>query len=118
MPLPDDVGWAIIDYLKNGRPICDNEMIFVNHNPPYTELNPTAGNLVAKYMRKAGIETPTNKVCGMHTLRHSLASGMLAEGIPIPTISSVLGHADISSTETYLRVDIKSLRKCALEVDV
>ena len=118
LPLPDDVGWAIIDYMKNGRPACNSEMVFVSHIPPYPELNPIAGNLVAKYMRKAGIKTPLNRVSGMHALRHSLASGMLAEGIPLPTISSVLGHADISSTESYLRVDIKSLRKCALEVDI
>lgn len=118
LPLSDDVGWAIIDYLKNGRPACDNNTIFVSHVPPYDILNPVSGNLVAKYMRKAGIETPQNRVCGMHTLRHSLATGMLNEGIPLPTISSVLGHADISSTESYLRVDISGLRKCALEVDL
>jgi site-specific recombinase XerD len=118
LPLPDDVGWAVIDYMKNGRPVCNSELVFVSHMPPYLELNPVAGNLVAKYMRQAGIKTPQNKVSGMHTLRHSLASGMLAEGIPLPTISSVLGHADISSTESCLRVDIKSLRMCALEVDI
>lgn len=118
LPLPEDVGWAIIDYLKNGRPNCDNDAIFVGHIPPYNIMNPIAGNLVAKYMRQAGIETPTNRVCGMHTLRHSLATGMLNEGVPLPTISSVLGHADISSTESYLRVDIPGLRKCALEVDL
>ena len=118
LPIPDDVGWAIIDYLKNGRPVCNNNTVFVSHMPPYGELNPTAGNLVAKCMRQAGIKTPQNRVSGMHTLRHSLASGMLAEGVSLPTISSILGHADISSTESYLRVDIKNLRMCALEVNV
>jgi site-specific recombinase XerD len=118
LPMPDDVGWAIIDYLKNGRPVCSNNTVFVSHMPPYNELNPISGNLVAKYMRQAGITTPQNRVSGMHTLRHSLASSMLAEGISLPTISSVLGHADISSTESYLRVDIKTLRLCALEVDL
>jgi site-specific recombinase XerD len=118
LPLPDDVGWAIIDYMRNGRPDCANNMVFISHTPPYAQLTPTSGNLVAKYMRKAGIKTPPNRISGMHTLRHSLATEMLAEGIPLPTISSVLGHADISSTENYLRVDIKSLRGCALEVDL
>jgi site-specific recombinase XerD len=117
LPIPEDVGWAIIDYMKNGRPVCDCDSIFVCHTPPYDEMSPISGNLVAKYMRKAGIKTPTNRVCGMHTLRHSLASGMLAVGVPMTTISSVLGHADINSTESYLRIDINNLRKCALEVD-
>jgi len=118
LPLLDDVGWAIIDYMKNGRPICNSEFIFVSHTVPYQGLSPTSGNMIAKYMRKAGIETPQNRVCGMHALRHSLASGMLAEGISVPVISSVLGHADINSTEAYLRVDVKNLRKCALEVNL
>lgn len=68
LPLPDDVGWAIIDYLKSGRPNCNNDAIFVSHTPPYDVLNPVAGNLVAKYMRKAEIETPQNRVCGMQTI--------------------------------------------------
>jgi len=118
LPLPDDLGWAIIDYLKNGRPVCDSDIVFVSHLPPHIELNPTAGNIVAKYMRKAGIKTPPGRISGMHTLRHSLASGMLAEGVPLTTISSVLGHADISSTEAYIRVDVNSLRRCALEVEL
>lgn len=118
LPLTDDVGWAIIDYLKHGRPICDSKTIFVNHMIPFDVMSPSTVNLVAKYMRKAGIKTPPNKMCGMHTLRHSLASEMLEQKIPLPTISSVLGHADIHSTESYLRIDIKNLRQCALGVDI
>lgn len=107
LPMPEDVGWAIIDYLKNGRPVSKSDTVFISHAPPYYELNPISGNLVAKYMRQAGIKTPQNRVSGMHTLRHSLASGMLSEGVPLPTISSVLGHADISSTETYYDKQVK-----------
>jgi len=118
LPLPEDVGWAIIDYMKNGRPICDSQTIFISHTKPYNGLSANVVNLVAGYMRIAGIETPQNKTCGLHTLRHSLASSMLQNGVPLPTISSVLGHADIHSTESYLRIDVTKLQLCPLEVDL
>jgi len=54
----------------------------------------------------------------MHSLRHGLASAMLEKGIPLPVISHTLGHADINSTEVYLRIDLNQLRKCALEVEL
>ena len=117
LPMPDDVGWAIIDYLKNGRPVSDSKYVFIQHNPPYGQY---AGlrNLLVKQMRKAGIETPANKRIGMHCFRHSLATTMLEKGVPLPVISQTLGHADISSTEVYLRINISQLRLCALEVEL
>jgi len=117
LPLPDDVGWAIIDYLKNGRPISDSKYIFIQHTPPYGQYSDLR-NVLVKQMRKAGIETPANKRIGMHCFRHSLATTMLEKGVPLPVISQTLGHADISSTEVYLRINISQLRLCALEVEL
>lgn len=117
LPLPDDVGWAIIDYLKNGRPISDSKYIFIQHTPPYGQYT-NLRNVLIKQMRKAGIETPANKRIGMHCFRHSLATNMLEKEIPLPVISQTLGHADISSTEVYLRINISQLRLCALEVEL
>jgi len=54
----------------------------------------------------------------MHCFRHSLATTMLEKGVPLPVISQTLGHADISSTEVYLRINISQLRLCALEVEL
>ena len=118
LSLPEDVGWAIIDYMKHGRPKCDSKTVFVSHVYPFRNLTPASINLVAKYMRLAGIKTPQNKNIGMHTLRHSLASEMLAQNISIEDIAGVLGHADINSTGIYLRIDIPKLRQCGLEVDI
>jgi site-specific recombinase XerD len=116
--LPEDVGWAIIDYMKHGRPKCESKTIFISHVYPFKNLTPAAVNLVAKYMRLADIKTPQNKRIGMHTLRHSLASEMLAQNISIEDIAGVLGHADINSTGIYIRIDIPKLRQCGLEVDI
>lgn len=117
LPLPDDVGWAIIDYLKNGRPISDSKYVFIQHKPPYGQYSDLR-NVLVKQMRKAGIETPANKRIGMHCFRHSLATTMLENGVPLPVISQTLGHADIASTEVYLRINISQLRLCALEVEL
>lgn len=117
LPLPDDVGWAIIDYLKNGRPTSDSKYVFIQHTPPYGQYTDLR-NVLVKQMRKAGIETPADKRIGMHCFRHSLATAMLENGVPLPVISQTLGHADISSTEVYLRINISQLRLCALEVEL
>lgn len=117
LPLPDDVGWAIIDYLKHGRPESESKTIFVSHNTPYGELK-TLSNAIPRQMRKAGIKSPANKRTGMHAFRHGLATRMLEKDVPLPVISQTLGHADISSTEVYLRISIKQLSKCGLEVDL
>lgn len=117
LPMPDDVGWAIIDYLKNGRPITNVNSIFVSHKPPYGELCEIS-NIISRQMRRAGIKTPINKRVGMHAFRHGLATRMLENNVSLPIISQTLGHADISSTEVYLRISIKQLSKCGLEVDL
>lgn len=111
LPIPDDVGWAIIDYLKNGRPETDVKNIFVSHQYPYGELS-TLGNIVPRQMRRAGIKTPTNRRTGMHAFRHGLATRMLENDVPLPIISQTLGHADVRSTEIYLRISIDQLSKC------
>lgn len=117
LPLQDDVGWAIIDYLKHGRPETDCNNIFVSHTYPYGELT-TLCNIVPRQMRKAGIKSPANKRTGMHSFRHSLATRMLENDVPMSVVSQTLGHADITSTEVYLRISIKQLSKCGLEVDL
>lgn len=117
LPMPDDVGWAIIDYLKNGRPETTVKNIFVSHIYPYGELT-SLGKIILQQMRKAGFQAPASRRTGMHAFRHGLATRMLENDVPLPVISQTLGHADITSTEVYLRVSIKQLSKCGLEVDL
>lgn len=117
LPIPDDVGWAIIDYLKSGRPSSDSKYIFIQHKPPYGQYADLR-NVLIKQMRCAGIETPANRRIGMHCFRHTLATAMLENGVPLPVISQTLGHADISNTEVYLRINISQLKLCALEVEL
>ena len=115
LPLSDDVGWALIDYLKNARPNSDTAEIFLRVVPPHTVLtNPD--NVLIRYMRIAGIHYDKLQHHGLHILRHSLATHMLDKEIPITTIQSVMGHISSETTKRYTAIDIHQLKECALEV--
>jgi site-specific recombinase XerD len=117
LPILGDIGWAIIDYLKNGRPktICDR--LFVRHRPPYNTFGETSSfhESLRRYMVKAGLAIPLGVHYGMHSLRSALAKNMLEAQAPLPVISEVLGHKNINTTSIYLKIDIEGLRKCALD---
>lgn len=118
LPLLEDVGGAIINYLKNARPKTGSDHVFVRQVPPYTDFSSGAvGGLVRVHLQKSGIHLEGKKK-GSHTLRHSLASRLLEHEIPLPVISEILGHTTTETTMTYLRIDITELRKCALEVAI
>lgn len=117
LPLLPEVGSAIIDYLKYGRPIIESPVIFMRHTCPITPLMPpTLHSVVSQYLRLAGIKVPDGKKHGPHALRHSLASSLLEENIPLPIISEVLGHTTIATTSIYLKIDVSHLQQCALDV--
>lgn len=120
LPLPNDVGWAIIDYLKNGRPVTECKNVFVVHNAPYTgsPVNSTLRQTLFKALKRADISVDKTKRCGWHTLRHSLATNLLQNGVEVSTISDILGHSDPQVAKHYLRVELSGLRKCPLEVEV
>lgn len=117
LPLMNDVGEAIIDYLKYGRPTSDSSTIFLRHTSPIQGFSTaTLHYLVTKYMQQAKISPPEGKKHGPHALRHSLASRLLEKNVPIPVISEILGHVDSKTTQLYLDIDINQLRTCSLEV--
>jgi site-specific recombinase XerD len=117
LPLLQDIGEAIIDYLKYGRPVSDLPEIFLYASPPYDCVGKcTLHSIISTYMRIAGIKFSAERGHGPHALRHSLAGLLLKKKTPLHVISEVLGHKNTESTRHYLRIDITSLRQCALEV--
>jgi integrase len=116
LPLLEDVGLAIIDYLKFGRPECDSANIFIRHRAPIAPfIAKSFYTMISSYIGKAGLHTQGKKR-GPHALRHSLASRLLEENVPLPVISEILGHANTNTTAAYLSISIDKLRNCALEV--
>jgi len=118
LPLTLEVGWAVIDYLKYGRPKIDSPYIFVKHMAPFGPFSEDnhLHQLIKRYMELAHLPT-LKKRRGMHSLRHTMASMLLENDTPLSTISNILGHADTDSTAVYLKVDIKKLKECSLDFE-
>lgn len=116
LPLSEEVGNAIIEYLKFGRPDINEPYVFITAIAPYGKLT-SAGvhRTITDYMRQADIGYKERKH-GPHALRHSLANNLLSLNEPLPVISEILGHSSTESTRCYLRVDFNQLKQCALEV--
>lgn len=119
LPLLENTGWAIIDYLQNGRPKTSCNCLFVRHIAPYGPIGSTAtlDSVFSRYIMKAGIEIPKGEHHGVHTLRNSLAKNMLDAGATIPVISQTLAHHNVNTTAIYLKIDLEGLRQCALDPD-
>lgn len=117
LPLLKDIGWAIIDYLQNGRPATNSECLFVRHRAPFNAFGGrnAFNKELHRYILKAGLNMPGDQRHGMHSLRSTLAGNMLDIKSPLPIISEALGHQSINTTSIYLKIDIEGLRKCALD---
>ena len=116
LPLFEDIGWAIIDYIRNGRPQTDCGNIFVRHLAPYGKLENSLQRVVLNYVQKAGVRVAANKPIGMHTFRHSVATTMLKNGADYKEIAQALGQVVPESAQKYISLDEEQLRQCALEV--
>ncbi|MGM9848324.1 MAG: site-specific integrase [Bacilli bacterium] len=118
LPLIDEVKYPLLDYIKNGRPKCEEkEYIFITLYAPFTRFKATSSifRMVEGAMKKAGINY-ANKHHGPHAIRHSLATNMINNNVPISAISQILGHNNIRTTEIYITKDTTHLRELTLEV--
>ena len=115
LPLTSEVGWAVIDYLKYGRPKIESPYLFIKHMAPFGPFSEGDHlcQLIKRHMVLGHIPT-LKKRRGMHSLRHTMASMLLEKDTPLPVISDILGHIDTDSTAIYLKVDIKKLKECSL----
>lgn len=117
LPILNDVGEAVIDYIKYGRPTVDDKEVFLRLSAPIGPMAaPTLHSIVTQYFNRAGISIPEGKKHGPHALRHSLASALLHNNTPMPVISEILGHTDTETTSVYLKIDTLHLREYALDV--
>ena len=120
LPLPDLIGWAVIDYIRDGRPRYDaSDFVFIKHMPPFDPLsdNNHLQQRIIYHMNKAGIHRDRNKHSGFHSLRHSAGSMMLELGTSLPVIATVLGHSDMDVTAIYLKTDLSKLAECVLPLE-
>jgi len=113
LPLPGEAGSAIADYLLRGRPRIGAPEVFLRHFTPAGPIASThgIGNIVKKHLRRAGIHASSR---GAHLLRHSLATRMVNQSVPIKQIADMLGHTSIDTTAIYTKVNTVNLANVAL----
>jgi integrase len=119
LPLLKDVGWAVIDYIRTGRPACDCPQVFIRHTAPIGPFSDQdhLHQILVKHARAAHVPISEKRRHGMHSLRHTLATRLMEDGTPIEQIADILGHQSVASTGVYLKSSLGLLAKCALDPD-
>lgn len=112
LPLPKDVGEALVKYLRHGRPRCSTRQVFVRMRSPLRGFLGSSAvySLVKRAFERAGLR-PAQR--GPHLLRHSLATNMLRKGASLAEIAEILRHQDRNTAQIYAKVDLTALRKLA-----
>jgi len=112
LPIPQDVGEAIVDYLERERTSVADEHVFVKAVAPHGAMSSAlVSSVVRRAMERAGIEGIPSR--GVHVLRHSAATGMLRAGATLHQIGLVLRHKSIETTYHYAKVDLDLLQMVA-----
>lgn len=119
LPLLKDAGWAVIDYIRSGRPVSDARQVFIRHTAP---IGPFSGQdhlhqILLKHARVAHVRVSGKRRHGMHSLRHTLATRLMEDGTPVEQIAGILGHQSVQSTGVYLKSSLGLLSRCALDPD-
>jgi site-specific recombinase XerD len=114
MPIPPDVGEAIVAYLRNGRPRSSCRRLFVRTLAPHVGFaSGCAITMIAKTaLDRVGIEGCAHR--GAHIFRHSLATELLRSGATLSEIGQLLRHESHDTTRIYAKVDIEALRTLSL----
>jgi len=112
LPIPTDVGDALVEYLRRDRPRCTSRRVFICTRAPRRGFaGPVAiSTIVRRAIDRVGLRTPTK---GAHLLRHSLATDLLRRGASLSEIGELLRHRSPDTTLLYAKVDLGSLREVA-----
>jgi integrase/recombinase XerD len=113
LPLAEDVGQALVDYLRDGRPQTDSRNIFLEHTAPFCPLRTSSAitKAVKRLLKKTGIE---RRSAGAHLFRHTAASQMVCRGASFKEVADVLGHRSLQTTGIYAKLDLAALSQVAL----
>jgi integrase len=108
LPLPTDVGKAIVDYLRRSRPASPLRALFLTvYAPIRAATSPTVISIAGRVLRRAGLSG------GGHRLRHTAAMSMLRLGASLTEVAQVLRHRHLATTAIYAKVDHDTLRDLA-----
>jgi site-specific recombinase XerD len=112
LPLPQDVGDAILAYLETARPAVVSPFLFLTAIAPWTPITRYVVTSVAAHaIQRSGVKAPS---LGAHVLRHSAATGLLRQGASLQVIGEVLRHRSVDTTAHYAKVDVAFLQQVTL----
>ena len=114
LPLTDEVGEALLDYLQYSRPPYAYPHVFLTCRAPYHPFphSSSLSAIVERRIQAAGIEIPSK---GAHVFRHCFATRMLHKGHSLKAVADVLGHRHLQTTFIYTKVDFNALKQVPLE---
>ena len=109
LPLSQEVGDAILIYLRGRRSVAGCDRLFLTARPPWRPLAASScvSAIARRAIARAGVSAPTH---GAHLLRHSAATAMLRAGISLQSIGVVLRHRSVETTAHYAKVNVELLR--------
>jgi site-specific recombinase XerD len=113
LPLAQDVGDALLAYLRTGRPATSSRHFFLAHTAPYHPLHTASAltKVVKRLLAKAGIARQSS---GAHLFRHTVATQLVNRGASFKDVADVLGHHTLQTTGLYAKLDLAALAQVAL----
>lgn len=116
LPLEERAGNAMIDYILNGRPKSESPNMFLRSLAPYQKFHDgvSVACVFRKYLKMASINHTSGDGKTFHGLRRTLGTEMVVQGIPVTTVSQVLGHHSPETAKQYISLDTDGLKQCAL----
>lgn len=118
LPLTNEVGNALIDYIKSVRPKTHYREVFLRLKPPFKPFNYNSHlyHVVQQWRQIAGIQFKSKQHQGLHSLRHTLATHLLEDNTAFSLIANILGHASMNSTMIYAKASVEILRQVGLSL--
>ena len=123
LPLTEEVGGAMIDYLRRGHPVTLHREVFLRLKAPVEAVQrQRQPSPHPDLLPPTGWDRLTTQArTGLHSLRHTVATPLLEAGTPLETIAGILGHLSLESTQIYTKVDIeagagprRATRRCSM----
>jgi len=113
LPLPKDVGKAIVSYLRHGRPLTEERYLFVCHRLRIGQSlqSDVIRNIIRMRFKQTGMKVPSG---GTHILRHTVATHMVQQGVSIKEVADFLRHRSLDTTTIYTKVNLPMLHEVAL----
>ena len=116
-PISGQIMNLLADYILNFRPKVQTEIVFITRKAPFRPLSDTSAldTITQRLCRKAGI--PKRERQSFHSFRRACATWLSSSGVPLTTITQILGHADLLSDRHYLTYDMEQIAQCAIGFD-